>query len=664
MDTLLGALQSATDSLSVNLLKAAPAAPENGAAGAIVDGFDSHGRECPYGWPALEVDRRTMSGAPPAIWFEKDYKSGKIRMCFEFIVKSTSRDTETALLLTGMEIAMIIKDGDGRIRKVLQTQNFSPVKPQKAMASMNMTLEEFSHLKKMLASEGTVSLEWSAKIPWVLVGDFEAYKKAKKENAKVDNRENAVQGSIPIAIVERDDGDYEEWSDYAKSAFGKVRGLLSWTHATIGKDRHEVWYKDSMSQWTYFFLPQIFRIKADPYTNNPLIRIGLLKGKTADAEPRVMVNFEMGPYYHPRAKRDLYTIINRQSNGVVKYCLFNYGGYDSARFEWNRELFECGIFSSIGAHPVELEKNIDTLPDSSFTVAFDLSLESFGDFQERVLTEGIDIGNVVLTTKEGVEDKSREIKIKADLDLRKLTQTQLGIKVHESDNKKIKFPYKIELTNPGNNDLEIGGCEFSYLSEKKKAELIRDAHHGISTTNQWPIRLKKGETQIVELTQDSINSLSRKNTFMGLNIRKYWTELVCEPYGIRLTDSDLERIMYSAQDFASNKIETWELEIHLNFSDKPDLEAVKHVEIQLRNEELGTDIAKTLSRGSEGIKVTMARNLAAILATQKSSDRKYEYRLKVICPMAESTWSEWKDGSSSPSLYIYDNDVLPLIENL
>ena len=57
--------------------------------------------------------------------------------------------------------------------------------------------------------------------------------------------------------------------------------------------------------------------------------------------------------------------------------------------------------------------------------------------------------------------------------------------------------------------------------------------------------------------------------------------------------------------------------------------------------------------------VIMARTLPAILSTQRLEDRKYQYRLKVVCVSAESEWSEWTSASSD--LCITPKHVKPFI---
>lgn len=641
LQLFLHSLQQAVDTKGANLLLA----PLVG--NAPVKGRVANGTECTFGYPVLAMDTRNMPGFPLALWFEKSYSSGKIKLACQFKVNSMTPDLDP-LSIADVRVVLVTEEGGESNRTDLHIINYSIVHPQIISGEAYFTLEEYAFIKKKLSEFNTAYFQWNANIRWIDASDMEALEKIRAEGKQPEQKQEPVSGRIPLDTID-------------ESAHEKVKGLLAWETEIVGAEKHMVCYKETMTSGTYHFLPQIYRIKADSITNAPRITIAMKCGNLDDPYSyRAIWGFDVGPYYHPNAERDLYNIINRRSEGKVKVCNFVYGGYDSAKFEWDRE-FQGGYLKELGVQAL-VKGDISTAPDTSFTISLESTVEGMEILKRKLLQESLFIGTIVFKVKEGIKEEIKRIPVKVELDLRKLTLNRLLVNVMDSQNRKVNFPYEAELVNSGEYTMEVGGCALSLLAHKK--DQTRNAAHGLRCISpSWPVLLEKGSKVKIELHPDDVKNMARKTSFLGLKLRRYWTELVCQPYSVRLLDNDIRKIVSDFENLATNELEIWKLKISANISwdDYPD---VSRLEVQIRNERYRTDALVSLSRTADSETVNMANNLAAISATQSYDNRKYEYRVRAILNQAVTDWSAWFDGSDSIlSLLIFPKTISDLLTN-
>lgn len=603
-----------------------------------IQGLDPDGKTIQYGFPLLKISRRTMADSPVAIWFEKDKEPGKVRMRCDFESAATE-----GMPLKLAEVTLYLKNFEDQENPMYRKIDlmYSATPPQQFNGNATFSLEEFVYLKESFA-KGILGFHWSGIIPYYDVSDPTTVERLKsKEGERPAPFSASASGDVGPVFIE----------DFNQSAYRNVMDLLCWQHEVIGDEKNEVWFKDTMTNNTYHFLPQVYWIKADAMTNAPKMSIAMKAGDDPDdfSSYRIVVGFDIGPYFHPRAERDLYRIIKQRSSGKFKYCLFSYGGYDSSYFQWDPE-FENGILHDLGIKALVNKKILETAPDSSFSVALESPLDSWKILRDKLAGESLYIGNVVLETKEGLDEKPRQIPIKVELDLRKLTQSRVSVEILESDEKKINFPYQAQIRNDGQYPIEIGGCEMSFYSDKK--DVVRDAAHGLQNTTKWPISLEPGASETVTLKPEYIKELQKKNQFLGFIPKKYWTNLVCEPYSIRLIDNDIAHILADYEDLATNDPSIWKLKV-----DIMDWESVPNLlklDFEIKSK-YGNNSSVTFSNSKTSEEIIMAKNLTAVLSTMANEDGKqYEFRLRAIYNGEVGSWTPWQSGNDdSNTLYLF-----------
>lgn len=652
LQELLGALQDAMDTRGVTFLQSEPKDL------ATVHGKTMKGEEYDFCMPVLEVDRRATADSPLALWFTKDEKAGKIALNYQLKVKPQFEGKQP-FLLSNIQLTFCVLDSEGNISKPQIKVN--PVlmqHPQQISGVVLLSLAEFSYLKDCfnedaLNGENHVYFSWSADVMWVPFEEMKAYAETtSSDNRKKFLRNKPVSGEVKAGLPLD-----------AKKAYDGVSALLNWEHELIesGPDSYDIWFKDTMETNTYYFLPQIFRIKANPTTNAPIMRITFVRDEGANecdtTAYKVRLNFEMAPYYHPKAERDLYRVLKQRTAGRVKICNLKYGGYESATFKVQTDQGINIAYSQLGVQTLG-EDEVKTNPDSSFRVALEGSIEAYNQIRKDLSESNIFIGNVSVTVKEGLDGKTKEILIPAYLDMKKLVGYNIGIKPIESTEKKISFPHEVDLTNHGKYPIEIWGCELSMMSEKKGVS--RDVAHNLETDNNWPVVLASGETKRISLKQSDIQTLNKKNTFLGLRLRKYWTELICQPHSIRLPQEYIEGILDEVQDLATSKMEAWNVRVEPSPLDWSELPDVKSIEIQIRNEQFAVDEIITLKPNSGPTTVNMCGNLTAILRTQYSDFRTLQFRLRAALSDRVTPWSEYQENEGDV-LYVFANYITDLL---
>ncbi len=611
-----------------------------------------------YCYPKVELGRRSLPGSPVALWFVKDEKEGKIRMDFELVVEAKEPDAKP-YPLKNVRLSLCVLDDDGnKTSPKIKCSTTATIFPQRIKGSAYFTLAEFSFVKQRIekgfnTGNPQLFVKWTADFAWVPMKNYTKYMEEKDSNKKKDMLQlYHVSGELPLIVDYTDENIYQG-----------VKGLLNWEQVIIDSGGYNIWFKDTMEANSYYFLPQMFRIKANPLTNAPMMTFSLVRdpnGKSSDPHSyKVRMSFEMVPYYHPRAERDLYREMNKRSSGRVKMCNMMYGGYESATFRMQTDEAINALFHQLGVKPL-VEGEIKTTPDSSFTISLESSLDAFNGIKQKIMEGGgMEIGSVIVTVKEGMDNTTKEIELEAELNLMKVAGTNIGIKPLESSNKKVRFSHEVELTNNGTYTIEIGGCEFSMLSEKKGVE--RDIVHGLKTDNNWPIVLAPGESKVIALQTADVERLNKKNTFLGLNFRKYWTTFICQPYSIHLLKSDLNAIIEDIEDHASSDIKIWEIELEMGF-DWSSLPEVETLEVEIMNEEYAKDEIVKVKKGTESIKVNMSGNLTAIQQAQQIFNRNFQYRLRAVLKDRVTDWSEYQK-SSGDTLHLFSKAITDLLNS-
>lgn len=623
------ALQQASDSMGYNLI--------HGEISEIhpMPGFDKK-TDIDYVFPTVNISHRMIEGSPYAIWFEANQNSGITMKC-EFETEMT--EGRYPLKLTDIKIYLKnFTDSQNPLYQELSA-NYLPVTPQRISAYSTFTFEEFVYLQESFA-QGILGFYWTAQIPYYDL-----------DNPKIQewvNNPGAERPPVSTYFAKGETGPVfiDKLDD---NAYAKVKSLLTWQHQTVAAG--EVWYKDTMLNNTFDFMPQIYRIKADPMTNTPMMSIVMKAGENRDdfSSYRILIGFDIGPYFHPKAERDLYRIIKQRSSGKRSYCLFSYGGYDSSSFQWDPE-FENGILNDLGIKALKGSREVETAPDSSFSISLESPIDSFTLLKEKLTEKSLYIGNVILETKEGLKETPKQIPIKVELDLRKLTGNGIYVAVLDGGDKKVNFPYQFSMTNTGKYPVEVGGCEMSYYSTKKG--VVRDSIHGLQTTTKFPFDLEPGESRVLELNDVTIKELKKKNTFLGINMSRYWNELVCQPHSIRLKDKDITRIIHDYEDLATDDPAIWKLK--LDIMDWDSIPNLMKLDFQLRST-YGEDITVSFNRSKTSEEVIMAKNLSAILSTMKSEEgKRYEYRMMAVYNDHAGEWTEWQSGDGNANtFYLY-----------
>ncbi len=638
-ENFLKKVQDAMDTEGVAFLEGEPSEI------ASVKGKTFKGEEYDYCLPKIVVDRRATAESPIAIWFTKDEKKKQIRMNYQLLVKP-QQEGKQPLLLSNIRLDFYVQDKEGKVNSPkIKIDLVGMSYPQKLSGWVNLSLPEFSYLKNVLdadflKSESRAYFSWSGDVVWVPIAQMSNYSQIKdSKEREVLHKKKYVEGKIPLSVPNE------------RSIYEGVSSLLCWEHERIesGADRYDIYFKDAFMDDTYYFLPQIFRIKADPHTNAPMMTITFVKDPEVNPNDplahKVLFNFELVPYYHPRAERDLYRVMKKRSGGKVKICNIKYGGYESATF--NKKISSEYDFLGIKA----LEDEITLNPDSSFWVVLESSLEGYDLLYRDLAKKSVNVGSVTVSVKTGIDEKIEEIPLVAELDMKKLTGHNIGIKPIASNKRRIKFPYEVELTNNGEFPLEIGGCELSMISEKK--QVPRDVMHELKTDTFWPIMLAPKETTRITLCESDVKMLNKKNTFLGINFRKYWTKLVCQPHSVRLPQEYIEAFLSNKLDLAINPIEVRKLEIIPNL-DWSQLTDVKSIEIQIRNEKLLVDELVTVDANTTSIFLEICANAIAIINSQNNDNWVFQYKLRVVLTDRTTPWTEFKScNSQGAPLYLH-----------
>lgn len=410
---------------------------------------------------------------------------------------------------------------------------------------------------------------------------------------------------------------------------------LTWKNQSLAKNtgNYTINYRPTSSPDVFYFLPQEFRISVNEYSGEPRISIAMVpsaEGADQPATYRIKNSIQLVPYFNPRAKKDLFTTLDKESNGVIKYCDLRMGGYSAAKFVL-RDAYAGDNAVFRGKVPDKIDK-ID--PVSGFTLTVDCSLESF-DFFKKEITSGFSIGDIEfeLPYEDAQGPKTLIQSVPVYLDIRKLAGIPVDIAVTETESQIKGF----NLSNPNKFKIKVGGVELTLLSEIKTT--IYDADYEIGIQSSWIEEFAPGQTEQVALKAEDIIVLGEGS---------FWTRLVAEPLSISLTE-DPEVILSRVIDYATGDPEVWELQVSCPLFERwADLDAetlkpyqqISRVEVEVQNGDSNTftvNLTKTNHTGS----VKMARSISQILKSQQLTGRTYKYRVGTHYILDDSKWTEW-----------------------
>jgi hypothetical protein len=427
---------------------------------------------------------------------------------------------------------------------------------------------------------------------------------------------------------------------------------FKWRHESIIKsEMHTIYYRPTARPDTFYFLPQVFRIRVNEYSGEPKISIIMIPGANPDLieQYRIIVNLQIVPYFNPRAKKDLFRTLDNISGGKIKYCNLSLGGFTSAAFDLRPEYSgENAVFRGKVSEKIE---SID--PVNGFNLSVDCTLESF-DFFKRELVNGFTIGDIIFNLVEEKEDGeiiTSSPPIPVELDIQKLGGIRVGAEVISNNEMEASFPKGVRLFNRNDFPVTVQGTELTLLAEI--GSTIYDADYDIGNDARWPVILtgKNGSSQDVLLNQADVANLSEED--------RYWTKLICEPYGVTLNTESmtvLERLI----DHASGDPQIWELRVGCPVLERWDdldesiLEPFKlldKVEIEVKND-TGKTWGIVLTKSSPFHIVQMARSISDILKTQQIDSRKYQYRLRTHYILQKTNWSEWQEPDSTAANFL------------
>ncbi|GAB3043995.1 hypothetical protein [Spirosoma pulveris] len=448
-----------------------------------------------------------------------------------------------------------------------------------------------------------------------------------------------------------------EMVQYAKkdqSVFGdlladsEVNGF-EWTSVNLIKEnglQYPIYYKPTAQPDVFFFLPQVFRIKAKENNGEPKISITMVAGDDPNdtAKYRINVGITVVPYYNPKAKKDLYRTLDTATTGLVKFCELSLGGYKSVRFEL-RDAFagENAVFRG------KIKESIETIdPITGFTLSVECSLESF-DFFKRELSDGEwVVGDVIfeLVTDGDNPDQTKTVRIPVELDIRKLVGIPVGIETVGTADPEVPI-IGFSINNTNTFPIVVGGAELTLLS--KIGSTVYDADYDIGVQQTWPLGIpEQGQAQVL-LRQEDIKDLTDR----------FWTELSCEPFGLSLNTMP-EDVLAKVIDYATGDPQIWQLEISCplferwNDLDGTTLEPFRQVHqviVEIKNE-AGEVSAVQLSKTKPVDSIKMARSIKQILNSQQLSSRKYMYRVGTVYVLDPTFWTDWTEPETTSGNFL------------
>ena len=604
--------------------------------GTKIKGADSNLQPLEYGEPKLAFERLSLDGTPIHLYFK--IENDQVIMDYKFTVQTDVADA-VPMILRNLNIKLIYPDHT-------QTLNFymnRSQRPQEASGTEKWKdIQNFIALKKAILKEGGAKIEWSGKFLWFDITSPELQEKLKQENAPIEPQSTTVGGTIDIDALED------------SHMFEDVKNLLCWEKETFLDNEghsHTVYFKDPFKDDAIYFLPQEYRIKA--LSNNaPDITTEIVD---EEGGRKILTRIRIAPYVNPNAKRNAYTVFLRRKG--KKYCELRYGGFNCARFEWGQEMPDGKLYGKEGYSSIVPVEEIQAGPESSFVIVLKTPYDGAVQlFQDKLLNEGIAIGNVYFKVYDGIDaEKEHELgPIPVELNMHKLTGIHPEVKTDQCT-----WPnYIATITNRGQYPIKIGGLTLSLL--KWKNNKVTDAEHNLMYMSDkgLPVTLDCDASVSVKLTEEQADKIKHAK-FLGMGTNEdYWNQFICEPYTIRLNDEDLKEIITKTNESAATPLEEWTQTImaDFNWSDHPDL---KVLQIGLRNK-FGINEIVSMVNGDEQTKVSMTPNLNAALQSKNDEKRIFEYRIRQILNdgPTDSEWTAWRTNTDMNGLlFIYEDDL-------
>ncbi len=427
---------------------------------------------------------------------------------------------------------------------------------------------------------------------------------------------------------------------------------LNWKMANLVKDTvpYTIYYRPTSQPDEFFFLPQTFRIKAKEQNGEPKITISMLSGGNPDKPElyRINIGITMVPYYNPKAKKDLYQTLDKESKQQLKFCDLRLGGYTTAQFKI-RDAYagDNAVFRG------KVQETISTIdPVTGFTLSIDCSLESF-DFFKREISDGQwIIGDIIFELISDDEGKeiTKTASIPVELDIRKLVGipaqiAEIAQKNEELHTNEIKG-YRI--INNNEYSITVSGAELTLLSRIQST--VYDADYEVGVQKKWPLNIPKLQKADV---------LFRAEDVGALNDGRYWTDLICEPYGVSISTPP-DQILAKVIDYATGDPEIWKLEIscplferwaELDQATLAPFGQVHRVDVEIKNEE-GQVFSVQLDKVKPVSSIEMTRNISQILKSQQLSSRKYEYKVGTVYILDPTKWTEWLTPESTAGNFL------------
>jgi hypothetical protein len=439
------------------------------------------------------------------------------------------------------------------------------------------------------------------------------------------------------------------------SVFGELIGSFiheeyKWIHRNFvrpGEPKgYDIYYRPSAQLDTFFFLPQVFRIKANNDLAEPQISIAMQTDNADDwTKYRIHLTVQILPYFHPKAKKDLFDELSQQTNGAIQYVNLSFSGYSKARFELNQAY--AGANSTLRG---KINESLESINSSSgFNLSIECNMENF-DFFKRELIKGIHIGDIIFELEQETTEGPQIIQSKpiaVELNLNKLANIDLPIAViqkeegEENEAEVPTAPYGCAISNRHEKDVEVGGVALTLIS--KMGDVIYDIDLDLrSTLPDGPFDLVSGQTKALPLLADDIDSLDDPD--------RMWTDLIAEPYSVRFK-TDPEAFINRIIDYASGDPEEWTLEADcVPFSNLDSLSEEQKtvygqiIEVAVQIKKLsGTVVDFKLSRSQPTVDITMTRTLSELLNAQDFDNKVYQYRQLNYYLTKAGEWSEWKD---------------------
>lgn len=619
------------------------------APGNIVRGKDENGREFYYSFPVVKVDHRIIDGNPLSIWFDKNYETSKVRMHCEFYSEPYCKlDSNYRAMRLAECQAFLVIDGDHSFSRKVDLSYNKDI-PQRFTGTVDMTPQEFVLVKDKF-NKSEVHFEFDGELRWYDLSNASVVKMLQEKKEAVKPSTYRWQGKTDRIFISIEDEGNVYYRD--------VRGLLGWEKEELLKDeeRYVVYFRDTMEKDTFYLLPQIYWIKADPKTNLPAMSVTTTPGADPNDKDdrRILLNFTVAPYYHPSAEQDLLTVIHRRSSGKVKYCYISYGGYKSAQFEWAPE-FQEGYHDTVGIWK-GVRGEVSTSPDTSFNLSLECLLKSIDILIGELTTDGLKVGYVVFP-----EDKieGEVLKVPVVLNLLRLSQLFIETQMQLSTDPDVPFPYQALILNRGEIGLDIRGCDMTLLARENG--VVKDIRRGLTCANNWPFFLDRKKGMKVQLSRKDIYDLTDSPALLRSRSSVRWTDLDCRPHKIYLRTDDVKSLLLGGtfDKITEGQTDPWILNVMLNLS--PELfQRFGQVEIQITPEG-GRPESVVLTQTVTYKDVSLPRTYQSVLRGDNRLTYSYQIRVDRGGWSDPNTVVSTTTNARLPSLVIHDSILLPLL---